>query len=160
MSGHLVVQRILDLPADLADLEAPSLEEGFGFIERLARDWTSGRNRFSQPGEAMFEARLDGRLVGVCGLSRDPYVDDPGIARLRHLYVLPERRRCGVGLSLVLAALERARGTYRLVRLRANDPAARRFYRSHGFTPTPDALEATHCLEAPFQLAASPRLSC
>ena len=35
----------------------------------------------------------EGRLVGVCGLNVDPYLDDPSVGRVRHLYVLVAARR-------------------------------------------------------------------
>jgi uncharacterized protein len=38
-------------------------------VERLHHEWETGTNRFDKPGEALFGAWLDGRLVGGCGLN-------------------------------------------------------------------------------------------
>ena len=66
-------------------------------------------NRFSAPGEALFEVRRDDGLVGVGGLNVDPFNPSGRIGRVRRMYVLPAVRGAGVGRTL-LRAIERAAG--------------------------------------------------
>jgi hypothetical protein len=70
----------LDLSV-LQKLRVESSREGFRFIERLFDGWVSGANRFNDSGEALFLTVIDGQVVGVCGLNRDPYVSAPNIGR-------------------------------------------------------------------------------
>lgn len=141
----LRIRRIHSLPRGLVRLAHESRTEGFGLLDRLVRDWTSGENRFDRAGEAFFAARLGGRLVGVCGVNRDPYLDDPVVGRLRHLYVTPDRRRHGVGASLVAEALDHAGAHFRRVRLRSGE--AGEFYERLGFVRSsePDATHEIRC---------------
>ena len=116
----------------LADLRSESVAEGYQFIARLCDEWRSGANRFDAPGEGLFVAQHSSGLVGVCGLNRDPYVDDPSIGRVRHLYVNPSHRRQGVGRSLVTTLIEAAAVRFRILRLRTT-PGAESFYQALGF---------------------------
>ena len=80
-------------------------------VRRLVDEWRDGSNRFDRPGEAVFGAWVEGRLVGVCGLNIDPYVRDERMGRVRHLYVLTACRRHGVGRLLMARVIEAACGT-------------------------------------------------
>ncbi|PYM80776.1 MAG: GNAT family N-acetyltransferase, partial [Candidatus Rokuibacteriota bacterium] len=63
------IDRISDLEAgQVAALVAESEAQGLRFVRRLAEEWASGANRFDRPGEALFVARDDRRVVGVGGL--------------------------------------------------------------------------------------------
>jgi GNAT superfamily N-acetyltransferase len=143
----LVIERLESLPDGLEPLVEESEAEGFFPLERLVEEWRSGRNRFDQPGEALFAARSAGRLVGVCGLNRDPYVDDPRVGRVRHLYVAAAVRGGGVGRRLVEAVIEAARPHFQRLRLRTDCPIAAGFYQSLGFAATPGDPTATHARE-------------
>ena len=79
--------------------------------------------------------RLHGDLVGVGGISLDPYAPAPGLARLRHLYVLEAHRRTGVARALVARLLELARPHFAMVRLRTRNAGAASLYESFGFAP-------------------------
>ena len=59
---HLTSHRI-------GDLLSESEGAGLRMVRRLVHEWETGTNRFDKPGEALFGAWLDGRLVGVCGLN-------------------------------------------------------------------------------------------
>jgi len=114
-------------------------------VRRLVDEWRDGSNRFDRPGEALFGAWLDGRLVGVCGLNVDPYAGDDRVGRLRHLYVLSASRRLGVGRALMAEVLAAARERFETLRLSTTNPAAARLYESFDFRPM-TARDCTHVL--------------
>jgi GNAT superfamily N-acetyltransferase len=129
-------ERLHDLASpDVGELVADSEHAGQRFVRRLVDEWGDGSNRFDQPGEALFGARVEGRLVGVCGLNVDPYVRDDRVGRVRHLYVLTASRRLGVGRVLMEHVVEAARGRFGTLRLSTNNPAAARLYEALGFRP-------------------------
>ncbi|HEX6299191.1 MAG TPA: GNAT family N-acetyltransferase [Acidimicrobiia bacterium] len=132
------------LPDDIVALLEASLAEGHDLVRRLVDEWDDGSNRFNRPGEIALQARLGTKLVGVGGLNRDPYLDDPAVGRIRHLYVSPDARRQGVGRSLVLALVEEARPAFRQVRLRTGQPEASLLYLTLGFEESGDEPDATH----------------
>jgi len=130
----IAIERIDCLPIDrLEPLVAQAAATGFQALARLQDEWQSGRNRFDQPGEAIFIATDNGLVVGICGLNRDPYLRDPTVGRVRHLYVAVEHRRKGIGSQLVRAVKGAAMGRFTRLRLRTNSPDADSFYCSLGF---------------------------
>jgi GNAT superfamily N-acetyltransferase len=140
------ISRITNLDlAFLQELRTESLREGFRLVERLCEEWASGANRFDAPGEALFLGVADDRVVGVCGLSRDPYARAVRSGRVRRLYVLPTHRRSGVGRSLLEVVIARAREHFNLLRVRTE--AADDFYMALGFRRDVSEAEATHVLE-------------
>jgi GNAT superfamily N-acetyltransferase len=144
---EVTVARLFDLPADaFAPLVAESEREGWRFVRRLADEWAAGTNRFDRPGEALLAAWADGALVGVCGLSADPYASDPVIGRVRRLYVLGAFRRRSVGHLLVQAVLQAARKRFRSLRVRTESAAAGRLYERLGFVPAVGVPNCTHTL--------------
>jgi GNAT superfamily N-acetyltransferase len=141
----IAISRVRYLPVDeLIDLEAEASASGFRGVFRLVDDWQSGRNRFDQPGEAVYVATAEGRIVGVCGLNRDPYLTDPSIGRIRHLYIANDRRRHGIGSRLVCAIMAEAKGNFARLRVRTNSPDADALYRALGFTPCTAESACTH----------------
>jgi GNAT superfamily N-acetyltransferase len=140
--GHASVERLTEPSADgLGALLAESEQAGSRIVRRLVEEWASGANRFDRPGEALFAARIDGRLVGVCGLNVDPYSADPRLGRVRHLYVLSAYRRRGIGRQLVAEVIAAARGRFDHLRLSTGNPVAARFYESLAFR----SAQAAHC---------------
>ena len=93
---NLRIEHVDDLPVDFSNLVALSLREDFYAMQRMRDDWGAGTNRFNRPGEILLEARAGARLVGICGLNRDPYAQSSEVGRVRHLYVDPEFRRRGM----------------------------------------------------------------
>jgi GNAT superfamily N-acetyltransferase len=145
----LIIARVDELPLNrFADMLAESEASGYRFLPRVLDEWGSGVNRFSRPGEALLVADLNGRWVGICGLSIDPYLEDPRVGRVRNVYVMADCRRAGVGRRLVEEAVERARGRFDRLRLRAEEPGPARLYESVGFRPCRGIPNCTHILES------------
>lgn len=144
MVAALDVQAFDELPDGIADLVELSKAEGHDLVERLVDDWRDGSNRFDRIGEVACRVRLGAELVAVGGLNRDPYIDDPKVGRIRHVYVVPEARGAGVGRALVEALVDHARSRFTRVRLRTMTAAAAGFYRALGFEETPEEAESTH----------------
>ena len=128
---------------DLGELIELGAAEGCNFIVRTKTEWEEGCNTFSLAGEAFFLAVNQGCIVGMCGLNRDPYLDDLAVGRLRHLYVHPGHRRIGVAKALVMQCLSFASGSFVRVRLRTSNSAADGLYRSVGFRTVQEST-ATH----------------
>lgn len=148
MSDEIVIIGPEDpLAGRLAALVAESEQAGFLFVRRLVEEWGSGANRFSRPGEALFVAEVDGRPVGVCGLSIDPYVAGGRVGRVRHLYVAAAYRRRGIGGRLVHAVVAAAEGVFDRLRLRTDTAAASRFYEARGFQPIVNEPNCTHAFD-------------
>ncbi len=148
MAEELIIARLDDLPFDrFADMLAESEAFGYQFLRRVVDEWESGVNRFARPGEALLVAVSNGRWVGVCGLSIDPYLEDPRVGRVRNVYVLADCRRTGIGRRLVEEAIARARGDFDNLRLRGEEEGPARLYESLGFRPCPGVPNCTHILE-------------
>jgi GNAT superfamily N-acetyltransferase len=145
--ADFTIVRLEQLPPDrLAELVAESEAAGFRFVRSLVEEWESGQLRFDRPGEALFAAQTEGRVVGVGGLTIDPYGGRPDVGRVRRVYVLAAWRRQGAGRQLVQAAVATARGHFRVLRLRAENVGAGRLYERLGFRPC-DEPDCTHALE-------------
>jgi GNAT superfamily N-acetyltransferase len=128
----------------LAPLLSACREEGFFFLARLEHEYLSGQVRFDAPGETLLGAFEDSVIVGVGGLTRDPYCDDPRIGRVRHVYVLPEFRGRGVG-KMILSDIERhAQPHFNALVLRTDTRAAEHFYQSIGYELLAPGGDATH----------------
>jgi len=136
------IERVTELaPGCLDELLVESEQAGSLIVRRLVDEWASGANRFDRSGEALFAVRIEGRLVGVCGLNIDPYSAEPRLGRVRHLYVLSAYRRHGIGRQLVAEVIAAARGRFDHLRLSTGNLVAARFYERLGFR----SAEAAHC---------------
>lgn len=133
------------VPDDIGPLLEEAETEGHDLVRRLVDDWADGSNRFDRSGEVALAARAGNRLVGVGGLNRDPYLGDPTVGRIRHVYVSPDMRGRGVGRYLVTALVDHARTTFKRVRLRST--GAPDFYLALGFEETKTEPDATHVME-------------
>jgi GNAT superfamily N-acetyltransferase len=142
------IVRLKDLAVDgLASLVAEAERDGWRFVRRLVEEWASGVTGFDGPGEALFAAVAGGRVVGVCGLTVDPYIASPRVGRVRRLYVAAMHRRAGVGRQLVGEVICSARSRFDVLRLRTNDPSAARFYTGLGFLPSVGEPDCTHVMD-------------
>ena len=140
------VERVTVLPPDFGNLVRESEAEGFAFVRRLESEWKDGSNGFDRVGEFLLAAYCSNKIVGICGLNIDPYVADPDVARLRHLYVSPAHRSDGLGSILVSQCLEHLDSKFKRLRLRVPDRATGEFYEKLGFLAVEDAT-ASHVIE-------------
>lgn len=139
------VSNIDKLPDGFDKLVHQSVEQNFNFLVKMQNEWRSGVNRFNGEGEIVFGAFDDDTLVGVCGINIDPYVDDPLIGRLRHLYVSMPYRGYGLGSELVDRCMQHGLIKFTCIRLKAASSHTDNFYRKFGFTrATHDS--ATHVI--------------
>jgi GNAT superfamily N-acetyltransferase len=147
-----IVLHVLGLPPTFDALAAAARAEGHRMLDVLREDWESEAVRFDGAGEALFVAYSADGLVGVIGLTRDPYIREGAAGRLRRLYVRRDARRGGVGRALVAAAVEAGReGGWPRLRVRS-PPAAFSFYEACGFLRAVGEVSATHVMP----LAAAP----
>jgi GNAT superfamily N-acetyltransferase len=146
----IVIERIALPPEgpplpDFGVLCAEAHAKGYNFLRTLVREWETGANRFDGPGETFLGCFDEGSLAAVGGLNCDPFAGQPEIGRLRRIYVRAAWRRKGIGSMLVTALVTRARGHFKCLRLRAENPAAARLYERMSFLPIADP-SATHIL--------------
>ena len=153
MGLQMELSAVRSLPQGMDALVRASKAEDFLAIEKLVREFDNGNNRFDAPGEVLFSAQVGDALVGVCGLNVDPYLEDPSVGRVRHLYVAPQWRRGGVGRALVSEVLHHAQGRFTRVRLRTLRDDAAQFYLSIGFDGGGGEPACTHSIEPPFFLS-------
>ena len=142
----LLVLRAAGLPEGFEELAADAMADGQKLLEVLREDWESGAVRFDAPGEALFVARSGEALIGVGGLTRDPYLREEAVGRVRRLYVLRAARRHGAGRALLAAIIEAGRDAG-WPRLRVRAPAAAfAFYESCGFLRAVGERAASHVM--------------
>jgi GNAT superfamily N-acetyltransferase len=145
---QIVIAHILELePESIHHLAKESLSQGFRFVERLIRECCTGLNCFDRSGEMLLTASVQGTVVGIGGLNRDPYCNDLKVGRLRHLYVESDWRRRGVGRLLVTRLIHEASQHYQLLTLQTDTPAANEFYQKLGFKTHPSWEHTTHHLQ-------------
>jgi GNAT superfamily N-acetyltransferase len=147
-SGLLQIEAVIgDLPRGFGMLVAEASRQGHEFVERFHNAWLKGDEHGDGPGEGLFAAFLDGSLAGMAAIVADPYVKDPGIGRLRHVFVMRAARRKGGVAALVETCLDRGR-RFELIRLRTRNPGAARLYERLGFVPVVLG-DATHIYRRP-----------
>ena len=148
MAEELIIASVAHLPLDrFAEMLAESEVSGYQFLRRVVDEWERGVNLFARPGEALLIAEMSCRWVGVCGLSIDPYLEDPRVGRVRNVYVLADYRRTGIGRRLVEEAIARAHGSFDVLRLRGEEEGPARLYESLGFRTCRGIPNCTHILE-------------
>lgn len=125
-------------------LEKLSVGEGFRFLTRLINEWSSGVNRFDAPGECLMAVFLGNCLVGIGGVSVDPFAQN-GTGRLRRVYIAPSARGQGVGRALVERLVAQAALHFRVLRLSTDTVEGNSFYLRCGFHRLVDE-HATHIM--------------
>lgn len=139
------IQHITHLPAEVLTLEKEAIAEGFRFLTRLISEWHSGKNRFNAPGECLMAAYWNQQVIGIGGLSVEPY-NQLNTARLRRVYVAPVARNQHVGHALVKALVAHAALHFQKVRLSTDTSGGDAFYLRCGFMRT-ENVHATHIME-------------
>lgn len=137
------VRIVTELPPDIDRLQVAAASEGHDLVSRLVEEWLDGSNRFDLPGELLAEVRCDGSLCAIGGLNIDPYINDPGVGRIRHVFVDPAHRREGVGKLLIGFLVDHAREHFERVRLRTVREPGPPFYAALGFAVANEP-DATH----------------
>ncbi|MFS0751659.1 GNAT family N-acetyltransferase [Oceanobacillus sp. 1P07AA] len=145
----MIIERVTSLEQYKLDLLIEdSLSEGYKFIKRLVDEYTLGSNKFDNNGEALYVARINDEVIGIGGLNIDPYLNLSDVGRVRHLYVLRKKRGIGVGKKLLTTIIDKARGSFRTIRLLSTDnPAAVNLYIECGFSKVEGIHKASHILE-------------
>lgn len=145
--NSISIRQTVVLPDELSELAVQARHEGFRFLDRLITEFESGSNLFAKQGEALFEARKGGALVGIGGLNHDPYVASAtglGIGRIRRLYVEPAFRKQGVARLIMIAIEQFARGSFATLRLRTDTEQGALFYSQLGYTAIANDDNASH----------------
>jgi len=138
------ISQVSALPDGVSELALAARKEGYRFVDRLIAEFEDGTNTFSQSGEALFEARMDDALVGVGGLNRDPYIDNPDVGRVRRLYVHPDFRREGVATLLMDAIELAAQHYFSELRLLTDTSGGASFYSRLGYAPVTNEKKVSH----------------
>jgi GNAT superfamily N-acetyltransferase len=126
----------------LADIAS---DEGFKFLHRLVDDFERGAVVFDDPAAFFLCVVDDGNLIAVGGVTPDPYMDNPEVGRIRHVYVHPQYRSKSVGRNLMREIEVHAKRAYSMLRLRTDTNAGARFYESLGYQAVASST-ATHAL--------------
>lgn len=124
-----------------------STAEGYTFVQKLWDEYQSGVNSFSEQGALLLGGFIARRFVAIGGVHPDPYLQNPAVGRIRHVYVLPESRRSGMGGALVQALIERTSGQFSSFTLRTMTEHGQAFYEALGFSSEPRFASATHWLD-------------
>ena len=103
--SRLLIEPVTPEEPGYIALKAESIASNFNMLRRLEENWQRGENRFNAPGEKLLGAFLNGKLVGVCGLNRDPFSQQPRAGRIRHLYVSEKCRGLGIGKQLLTVVM-------------------------------------------------------
>ena len=141
----LRIEAIQYSEAAFASILAEAERADGAFMLRVRDEWVSGAQRFDRPGEFLLGVFDGERLVAVGGVSNDPYSAEPGLGRVRHVYVLEALRRQGIARMLMNEIIARARGHFTLLRLRTRSSGAAALYENLGFVRV-DRDDETHRL--------------
>jgi len=124
-------------------IEAQS--EGYGFVQRTIDEWKNNINNFSKEGEILFGIFVSSSCIGIGGLNVDPYIDDPSIGRIRHVFISQKYRRKGLATQLLNKIIHSASKHFKVLRLYTVNPIASLFYESIGFIRS-NGEKMTHIL--------------
>jgi putative acetyltransferase len=122
---HEVVELVRALDLELA---------GGGYTEDQMFGYSQEQLR--RGGVHLVGVRIGGRLAGIGGVE----IQDGGVAELKRMYVVPERRGSGAADAVLTALIEHAhRHGVGVLRLETGDQqhAALGFYQRHGFVEVP-----------------------
>jgi GNAT superfamily N-acetyltransferase len=150
--GIDIVEIGASLPEGFDCLRAEAKREEHEFLDRMQAGFGMGSEAYEGAGEGAFVAYCDSRLAGTASIAFDPFLGDPRVGRIRHVFVSVAARRQGVAAALVSSCLERGHD-FALIRLRTGNPDAARLYERLGFVPAALA-DATHIYRPPISSVA------
>lgn len=131
MPARVVVMKEVELPVEaMGELVTASSREGFRFAAALLAEWKAQDGLFGIPVEGVLLAWESSLVVGVCAVRP---AGAPRTGQLDPLYVLPSRRRRGVGRELVRRAFQSAQRRYPEIVAKATSPTAGAFLEAVGF---------------------------
>jgi len=125
-----------------SDLLAEADASDGRFMIRLRDRWLDGSERFDRPGEILLGAFAGEKLIGVAGISHDPYEPEDGLGRVRHVYVLASYRRRGIARILLRQVIAHSRNHFAVLRLRTSNEVAARLYEDLGFVSSTKGRES------------------
>ena len=132
--------------ADLKAVEglaSVAKSEGFRFLDRLLNELEAQTLELDAADNFYLCVVHDDEIVGIGGVTHDPYADGPAVGRIRHVYIHPAHRRSGLGRLLIRKIETHARDAYSVLRLRTDTPGGARFYEALGYAAVSDRA-ATH----------------
>lgn len=132
---------------NLEPLISASGDEGYEFVQRLWNEYENGTNRFDTGGGVLYAANDDNAMVAIGGIHPDPYLNDPKIRRVRHLYVLPDYRRHGLGGLVMRKLISHSQAHFHTLTLRTLTEHGDKFYKSLAFNDEKRFDQATHWLK-------------
>lgn len=139
------IQRVEAVPfAGFEALRLESEQEGYRFLLRLEEEWANAKNRFSLKGEGLFRITYEEELIGIGGITHDPYVLENNFGRLRRFYIKPNWRRKGIGQLLLEYILLESSLRFKEVSLRTDTNSASQFYEKNGFIRVKGKVHQTH----------------
>ncbi len=144
VGNSMDIIRITDLSDGIRELAKIASADGHQNIETLVKEFDSGVNRFSKPGEALFGAYDATSILGIGGINIDPYYGLPTVARVRRLFVKPDARRRGVATALMLQIEETGRRHFSGLQLLTNSRTASQFYLSLGYETVEHQEKVSH----------------
>jgi len=130
----------------LKNLAVEAQSEGYNFVQRAVDEYKSGMNDFSKKGEILFGIFISNLCIGIGGLNVDPYIKDPSVGRIRHVYISQNHRRKGFATLLLKKIIRIAGKHFEILRLFTDIPNASSFYESLGFVQS-NGIKVTHKLK-------------
>jgi GNAT superfamily N-acetyltransferase len=126
-----------------------SVREGYQFLSRLHAEFQDGTQRFDNPGETLLGVYRAGDLLGIGGLTLDPFTSEAGVGRIRRVYIREDARRRGAARILVRSLMSAAAEHFHTVTLRSVTDDASRLYESLEFDRVIDYPNVTHVWTVP-----------
>ncbi|PDZ69251.1 GNAT family N-acetyltransferase [Bacillus cereus] len=123
-----------------------SKDEGFYFLIKLISEYENKINTFNKTGECLYGIFHEEKLIGIGGLTEDPYIINNKIGRLRRFYIAKEYRRKGLGRLLLVRIISDAKKYFNIVVLNTDTVQNDKFYTSIGFVKGTKYMGASHYL--------------
>lgn len=123
-----------------------SKDEGFYFLIKLISEYENKINTFNKTGECLYGIVHEEKLIGIGGLTEDPYIINNKIGRVRRFYIAKKYRRKGLGRLLLVRIISDAKKYFNIVVLHTDTVQGDKFYTSIGFVKGTKYMGASHYL--------------